>query len=1670
MTAVISGVNDKTVTWSADGGTIVGTNPCVVNEPCTVALYTTTPGTYHLTATSNANNSVRATSTITITGSPTPVTTHPRLGGITVSMLPGLRAKAVSTNPMYQQGLYNTATGTYYFASDNAIWSWSCNGGTGMPSSDQTQAYLEVHAYLYAFLSLVDPADPTYKWGCYSHDIIVYMMNYWMNPVNFVTAVYGSNDPNIAPGASGWTDAQQGLTGNHGADSTEYFTLTPDWLMAGGYLSSSDLTLTRKFFALAASQMISMNFNGTEAAVGNYNSSAQFNTGSLWDYGAQRKMGNNYTHSKIMYLTAAALTFNDNTTDDPATPNTCSATRYVVCPDGTAGSLHAYLTYLTGGMLYKDWANVEDPNVSWQAYQAAYGNLPTQPMCNDAESFTTSIPSVPCFGSGRDGESVEGSWYQYSMYRLQLAMLSIYTAGYLDPMVYGPQMSLATSSWWDLKANSDLEFLTYSYYTPQPRWGFFSTGDTLYLFRQPSDFNTEAWEMVSDSLTGRTDRTAKLEWPLLYTSAGGLSSFYANLGNALANDNAIPLFTALPSGDPTAAPPADPRSALPTDLYSGNNQHIMVRSGWVNNGPVSPSWSGSSAQTVFSSYCQNSRIDHEHSTCGSFDVLSNGEFITKQRTVFNNYNMMLAAAEFSNEAGYLANPAQTACTNAGSCWAWQAWQGYDQLGGGQGWHGYQAGSATLNHSELPGYVGFDVDTTGLYNGSAAPGVGWGSINGVTAASRSLVYLRGSNQVVTYDRGASTGNWNKREWFTTTGPITISGNVASWPTRSSSQKAYVTSLLPSGAIVSDAGAYMTNENGSPGTSDWEPYSNLQIDAGTPTSTQFLSVLQWGGSSFTPSATTLLQSTAGQNFDGALIGSSLVMFMRNWPASFTGVTYPASGATTHYVSDLTPNTTYNISGAGAPTSATTDTAGVLTFSASGTGNITIVGSGSSPSPTVQSITVTPASATMQALGGQQYTATCNNSDGSTSNCTSTVTWASSSMGVATINSSGMATGVAQGSASIVATSGSIQGQTTVTVSAPTLQTITLTPGSVTTLVGNTQQFTATGVYSNSTTTDVTNSVNWSSSNTAVMAPNSTGLVSTISQGTATITAASGSVKGTATVTVSMVVTPTFSPAAGTYSTAQTVTITTTTPSATIYYTTNGATPTTSSQVYAGPMTVPATETLKAIAVASSNSTSPVSSATYTITPPTAAPAFSPAAGTYSSAQAVTISTATPSAKIYYTTNGSTPTTSSPVYAGPITISATETLTAIALATGNSASPVSSGAYTITPPTAAPTFSPAAGTYSSAQAVTISTATPSAKIYYTTNGSTPTTSSPVYAGPITVSATETLVAFAVVADNSDNMLIDRSATSVSASSVSSAAYTITPPTAAPTFSPAAGTYSSAQTVTISTATPSAKIYYTTNGSTPTTSSSVYAGPIAISATETLAAIALASGDSASTVNSAAYSIAPPTAAPITAAAAPPTFSPGGGTYASAQTVTISTTTPSAAFYYTTDGSSPTTSSPLYAGPITVSTTETLKAITVIADSADDMLKDRKTTRESASSVSSAAFIIAPPTAAPVFSPAAGTYSSPQTVTISTATPSATIYYTTNGATPTTSSPMYAGPITVAVTKTLKAIAVVADSSSGKRTIDDAASHSTSQVVSAAYVLDPPTPALSAKLTPAR
>ena len=90
-------------------------------------------------------------------------------------------------------------------------------GGTGLPSTNQATNWKQQNAYLFAFMSMIDPSDATYKWGCYGRDVWTYVMTETMN---------GGN--------TGFTSS-----GNEWSDSSPYFALTTDFLLAGGYLSAA---------------------------------------------------------------------------------------------------------------------------------------------------------------------------------------------------------------------------------------------------------------------------------------------------------------------------------------------------------------------------------------------------------------------------------------------------------------------------------------------------------------------------------------------------------------------------------------------------------------------------------------------------------------------------------------------------------------------------------------------------------------------------------------------------------------------------------------------------------------------------------------------------------------------------------------------------------------------------------------------------------------------------------------------------------------------------------------------------------------------------------------------------------------------------------------------------------------------------------------------------------------------------------------------------------------------------------------------------------------------------------------------------------------------------------------------------------------------------------------
>jgi hypothetical protein len=232
--------------------------------------------------------------------------------------------------------------------------------------------------------------------------------------------------------------------------------------------------------------------------------------------------------------------------------------------------------------------------------------------------------------------------------------------------------------------------------------------------------------------------------------------------------------------------------------------------------------------------------------------------------------------------------------------------------------------------------------------------------------------------------------------------------------------------------------------------------------------------------------------------------------------------------------------------------------------------------------------------------------------------------------------------------------------------------------------------------------------------------------------------------------------------------------------------------------------------------------------------------------------------------------------------------------------------------------PTFTPGAGPYDTDQTVEIATTTLGATIHYTLDGSDPTTSSSEYSSPIDVSGdgtTVTIKAFGVKEGMTDSTLVEGIFT-IDYTTVST-----------PFFDPVGGTYNSDLSVSLSTNTDGASIYFTTDGSAPTTDSSLYSTPVEVSGDGTtliIRAYAVKDGMTDSDVSTATYSV------DYTLLVAP-TITPAAGEYNSEQVVQISAPPEATAIYYTLDGSEPSQSSAEYSSPIAIDTDTTIKAIYV-------------------------------------------------------------------------------------------------------------------------------------------
>jgi hypothetical protein len=436
-----------------------------------------------------------------------------------------------------------------------------------------------------------------------------------------------------------------------------------------------------------------------------------------------------------------------------------------------------------------------------------------------------------------------------------------------------------------------------------------------------------------------------------------------------------------------------------------------------------------------------------------------------------------------------------------------------------------AGSST--HNTYMAALEYSGVNTGKPVNATAVGTGTVAANGAPVTGNLTTTVSNTKLVATsWDSNESyTSSGNGAGYLTNTaaGAISIGGG-SGWANLTEDQTAFT------------AGTWNATASSSPAVDDWA----IQLIALAPMAPETATVDSSGNFSFGGLANgnyTVTPSETGFTFTPASLGIAVKSAdVNNADFTATGQTYSISGTISPASSGS--GATVTLTGtAGATTTA--DSSGNYIFNGVTNGGYTITPTKSgltfNPAslpatvnganvtnvnftvPQLSSIAVTPANPSLTKGKTQQFTATGTFSDGSTQNLTSTATWSSSATTVATISTAGLATSVGTGSTTIQASSGSINGSTTLTVTPATLVSISVTPANPSIAKGKTQQFTATGTFSDGTTQNLTSTATWSSSSVTVATINTTGLATAAGTGSTTIQASSGGVNGSTTLTV-------------------------------------------------------------------------------------------------------------------------------------------------------------------------------------------------------------------------------------------------------------------------------------------------------------------------------------------------------------------------------------------------------------------------------------------------------------------------------------------------------------------------------------------------------------------------
>jgi len=872
-------------------------------------LFLSAPARSHMPLAAAYRASLRGGAPVPASSTKAALTTHPRLW-VTSADLHRLRSWAVSTNPMWQNGLRVAAN--LAEANVNAKWNWT----TGQPNptwqddgsvnwvGEDTEAYAEFFAYM----SLVDP-DPTNraKYASQSRTMLMWALNQAANCTS-------NNTPFCHPDF---------ITGNRMNYWGEAWGLTVDWIYPS--LTAADKATIRKVYLGWSNILLNVpNRAGVSPLYpGSLNDPRVLGIDTTKTAFVQqdnqinaRWAANNYFLGQARTLMMMAMAIDP--ADDP-----------VVDPHksyGTVGnSLGSFVNDGMGWWMYQIYAIFEPP-------AAARTNL-------HLKQTTLSL------GLAAGGLPVEGSLYGESQGFLMQLLLAMHTAGYDDTATWGAQAGFLQDPYWDQAVDGFLHLLAPAPYTPPAStgynfqgqtWSMATYGDVLRTFVEPAELNVVGPLGVYDRSTGNRARLNADRWIARNALTGGPAKLYDNASNQIwGNSYASQAILYFMLFDPAAAIPTDPRTQVARQFVAPEIGSILSRTNWS----TTPRW--------FTYRCGWETINHESGDCGQFTFSRKGQWLVKEWSNYANDwmgYMPLYHNTLALENALSPDPANPSIFDTA------------MLFGGQWNNGGNDGDPSTTISANDNWSYAQSNMVNLYN---HPDWWTASRNAmaVTAASRSIVWLA-PDTIVIYDRAnSSLANKFKQQHFVVMNAPVVSGHTATvtgagYGYADKGQMLTIQSLLPATAVLAEQKFWTTstpqevNATAALDTS-WD---RLVIeDPANPRSERFLTVLTGTDAPTKAPKATAITST-GTAFQGAWVHTTAVMFPQNINPVFSGMSYQVpSTVTRHMICGLKPGTAYDIQ------TSTVGTTTTVTVSLGGSfvadvGGVISLGFPASNSPTV------------------------------------------------------------------------------------------------------------------------------------------------------------------------------------------------------------------------------------------------------------------------------------------------------------------------------------------------------------------------------------------------------------------------------------------------------------------------------------------------------------------------------------------------------------------------------------------------------------------------------------------------------------------------------------------------------------------------------------------------